>query len=195
MSLISDVGRKTTAAADREASADEDSEKNVSAAKIKSSIDGLFVRLNNKLSSDDIGTVKMGNRIGRLLADAEALVRSPQFSSSGAAENAARVLSLVTETIRMIELLNSYQMLYYQLPVNLGGETGTAELYVMKRKQGRKKIDPHDTVIFPVSTPEHGQSRDFADVRVSGRMDLRTAARLSAISSGISQAFIQSKNH
>ncbi len=179
VSLISDVGRKTTAAADREASADEDSEKNVSAAKIKSSIEGLFVRLNNKLSSDDIGTVKMGNRIGRLLADAEALVRSPQFSSSSAAENAARVLSLVTETIRMIELLNSYQVLYYQLPVNLGGETGTAELYVMKRKQGRKKIDPHDTVIFlSLDTLNMGRVETLLDVKGQGiGMDLRTESQ------------------
>jgi hypothetical protein len=148
----------------------------VTAARLKASIDDLSVRISKDLSAEDINAERLKNGISKLVADVEALFRSPQLSSSDTAENAARSAALLGETVRMLDLLNSFSILYYQLPLNLGGGTGTAELYVMKRKQNRKKIDPNDTVIFlSLDTLNMGRVEALLDIKGNGiSIDFRT---------------------
>jgi len=146
------------------------------AGKLKDTINDLFVRIDKVLSANDIDAEKIKARIAGLLSETENLLRSPRMAASNAAENAARSLSLLGETVRMMDLLNSFQVLYYQIPVNLGGNMETAELYVMKRKANRKRIDPHDTVIFlSLDTQNIGRVEALVDVKGNGiSMDLRT---------------------
>lgn len=59
---------------------------------------------------------------------------------------AARIESL-QDTVRFIREINVHQA-YIQIPLNINGQNTTGELYVMKRKQGRKKIDPHNSVLL-----------------------------------------------
>ena len=146
------------------------------AGKLKDAISDLFVRIDKELSANDIDAEKIKARIAGRLSETENLLRSPRMAASNAAENAARSLSLLGETVRMMDLLNSFQVLYYQIPVNLGGNMETAELYVMKRKANRKRIDPHDTVIFlSLDTQNIGRVEALVDVKGNGiSMDLRT---------------------
>lgn len=151
----------------------------ITAEKLKDSINEMFIRISRKLSADDISTGKMKEKLVKILTDAEVLVNSPHAAIPNNAENAAGTVSLLGETVRMMDLLNSFNILYWQLPVNLGGDRGTAELYVMKRKQGRKRIDPNDTTIFlSLDTQNMGRVESLLDVKGNViSMDLRTESQ------------------
>lgn len=154
----------------------------ITAEKLKNSINELFIRINRKISADDISTGRMKERLIKILSDAEILVNQPQMTIPGYSENDAGTVSLLGDTVRTMDLLNSFNILYYQLPVNLGGDRGTAELYVMKRKQGRKRIDPNDTTIFlSLDTQNMGRVEALLDVKGNGiSIDLRTESQAAA---------------
>jgi len=158
-----------------------------SAERLKGLINDLFVKIDRKLSANDIDTDRMKERITNLFAEAENFLHSSQAAVSDAAANVSRSLALIGETVKIMDLLNSFHILYWQIPVNLGGNKETAELYVMKRRQNRKRIDPHDTAIFlSLDTQNMGRVEALLDVKGNGiSMDLRTE------SSGVSD-FIRS---
>ncbi|HEX2947417.1 MAG TPA: flagellar hook-length control protein FliK [Clostridia bacterium] len=86
-----------------------------------------------------------------------------QGTQADAVSNAANLLS---DAVRLIDQLNSGGMTYYQIPLKISDNNTTAELFIMKRQRGKKKIDPNNTVMFiALETVNMGRVETLVDVK------------------------------
>lgn len=146
------------------------------AERLEAQIGSIFARVSRKLSANDLDAGKVKEKVNMLLSEAENFIRTSRTALQDDRGNFPRTLALLGETVKTMDLMNSYQVLYYQVPVDLNGRPETAELYVMKRKRNRKRIDPDDTTFFlSVGTQNMGRIEALLDVKgKSISMDLRT---------------------
>ncbi len=137
------------------------------AEKIINSIDKLFVKINNQLSSAEIDSANIKEKLSELSDELNNLVK---LSDSSQAPNAQAVsaANLINDTAKLLDIFKANNVLYYQIPVKIDNFKSTAELYVMKRQQNKKRIDPHDSVLFlSLDTKNMGRVETILDVKGS----------------------------
>ena len=143
--------------------------------RISKSIDGLFVKIHKQLSGDELDPANIRDRISEISKELEMLMQAPD-SSKAVDVKASMSLNLLEDTVKLLDMFNSNNVLYYQIPIKNDNYRSTAELYVMKRHKNRKKIDPNDLVLFlSLDTINLGRFETILDVK--GRnisMSLRT---------------------
>lgn len=64
------------------------------------------------------------------------------------ADNISEVITAISSTVKLLNEINYIGVPYFQLPVNINGYKTTAELFIMKRHKGGKRIDPNNLVMF-----------------------------------------------
>ncbi len=145
---------------------------------INKSIDKIFVNIHKQLSGEELDTGSIRDRLTELSKELKQLIQSP--AGSGTVNTKAfSALNLVEDTVKLLDIFNSNNVLYYQIPIKNDSYRSTAELYVMKRQKNKKRIDPNDSVLFlSLDTKNLGRFETILDVK--GRnisMSLRTESQ------------------
>lgn len=128
-------------------------------------IQQLFIDTDSPELSQEINVSQIENKIEKKLDSIKALIRSSDMSAaeSRSIDNAA---GSVANSIKVLNHLNNNNMIYYQLPLNMHGYNTTAELYVMKRSNRQRKIDPNNSVMFiSLDTQRMGRVETLLDVK------------------------------
>lgn len=146
--------------------------------RINKSIDRLYVNINKKLSGEELDSGSINNRLSELAKELKLLIQSSSASKSVGMQ-AASTLNLIEDTVRLLDMFNSNNVLYYQIPVRIDNYRSTAELYVMKRNQNKNRIDPNNSVLFlSLDTKNMGRVETIIDVKGSNiSMSLRTESQ------------------
>lgn len=146
-------------------------------SELKSSISKLFIKINKELSSKDLDIPKAMEKVDELLKNADSLLKSPEQHQEH--DGALKAATAAGDTIRLLDTLNAGNVYYYQLPVNMAGSKSTAELYVMKRRKGGRKIDPQDSVLFlSLDTVSLGRIEVLTELKGNGiSISLRTKSK------------------
>lgn len=135
--------------------------------RINKSIDKLYVNINKQLSGEELDPGSIKNRLAELAKELKQIIQSSSDSKPVNVQ-AASTLNLIEDTVRLLDMFNSNNVLYYQIPVRIDNYRSTAELYVMKRNQTKKKIDPNNSVVFlSLDTKNMGRVETIIDVKGS----------------------------
>lgn len=133
--------------------------------RINASIEKLYVNINKHLSGDELESASLRNHFSELANKLELLIQSPAASKAVRAQ-ASYVLNLAEDTVKLLDMFNSNNVLYFQIPVKIENYRSTAELYVMKRQKNKKRIDPNDTVLFlSLDTKNLGRVETILDIK------------------------------
>lgn len=136
-------------------------------SRLVEAVKDLFVKTDSDKLASELDPDKLNSDLAQRLDLLRAAVSSAEANSSSASKNVATSANLVSSTLKLINQLNENNMIYYQMPINLSGYETTAELYIMKRdQQAKKRIDPHNTVMFiSLDTNNMGRIETLADVK------------------------------
>lgn len=103
--------------------------------------------------TDALGTVKSSIR------------RDGQYTRVNA-ENISGAVAVISGAIRLINEINYIGVPYLQLPLDINGYKTTAELFVMKRHKGGKRIDPKNLIMYiSLDTKNMGRVETILDVK------------------------------
>ena len=132
---------------------------------INESIEKLYVNINKQLSGAELDSGNIKNKLFELVNELNTLVQSSANSQAKNVQVATSV-NLVEDTIKLLDMFNSNNVLYYQIPVKLDDYKSTAELYIMKRNHNKKKIDPNNSVLFlSLDTKNMGRIETILDIK------------------------------
>lgn len=145
-------------------------------AKLKDAIKELFVNISSDKLASELDVNKMQKDLNNKLDMIKAAIQTSNLANLADGKGILATTSLIDDSVKLLNQLNNNNMLYYQLPVNLSGYNTTAELYVMKRQQSKKRIDPHNTVMFvSLDTKNLGRVETLLDVKGNNvSINLRT---------------------
>lgn len=146
--------------------------------RINASIERIYVDINKQLSGEELDFTDIRNRLSELAMELKQLIQSPS-GTKAVTTQAAAALSHAEDTVKLLDMLNSNNVLYYQIPIKYDDHRSTAELYVMKRHKNRKRIDPHNSVLFlSLDTKNMGRIETILDVKGSNvSIGLRTESQ------------------
>jgi len=149
----------------------------ITASDLKKSIERLFVKADRELSDKELDSNVIKNRISDLISKTEHYINTSKHTA--AAEDAIKTTSSLNDTLKLLDMMNSCNVMYYQIPLQVSGSKTNAELYVMNRRRGRRRIDPQDTVVFlSVDTLNLGRVEMLLELKGNGvSIDLRTGSR------------------
>jgi hypothetical protein len=144
--------------------------------KLKDTIKDLFVRLESGKMTGETDLSKIHKELYDKLDTLGTAIHNSGLSGLSDSESVTAAVSLLDDSAKLLNQLNSNNMLYYQMPVNLSGQNTTAELYIMKRQQSKKRIDPHNSVMFvSLDTNNLGRFETLIDVKGNNvTMNFRT---------------------
>ena len=142
--------------------------------KLKSLLDKMFTRIeSNDLNAGDRLRNAREELFTRLSFIEEAIMRASPSARAEMLEQTQRVM----EHVRILN--NIDQFVYMQLPVVLGDERKSAELYLFKKK-GKKRFDPDNVnILLALDLQYMGHWEALLNIRnreVSIKMDVRSAA-------------------
>ena len=145
-----------------------------SAEKLDSLIDKLFTRI-------DRGDPDAGARLRTAREELFTRLALIEEAISRAAPSArAEMLEQTHRLMEHVRLLNSIdQFAYMQLPVQLENQRKAAELYLFKRKGGRKPDPENVNILLALDLENMGRWESFINIRkkdVSIQMEVRGAA-------------------
>jgi len=106
----------------------------------------IKIRAVNPSVKQDIDTVE--NEINQKLDILRIFASIPEISKSEEGKKLIEAVSRFNEFVRAINFLIENNVVYFQLPVSLPVHKTSAEIYIMKNRHKKKKIDPQDTVMF-----------------------------------------------
>lgn len=133
---------------------------------LKEAVTELFVNINSDKLASDLDVKKLHIDLNTKLDMLKAVIQTSNLTGLTGSEGITATTTLLEDSIKLLNQLNSNSILYFQLPVNLSGYNTTAELYVMKRQQKKKRIDPHNTVMFvSLDTNNLGRVETLLDVK------------------------------
>jgi len=143
---------------------------------LKDAIDQLFININSDKVASDLDVNNLHKELNNKLEILKTSIQTAELAELAAGEGISVASALIDDSVNLMNQLNNSNMLYYQLPVNLSGYHTTAELYVMKRQSNKKRIDPHDTVMFvSLDTNNLGRIETLLDVKGNNvTINLRT---------------------
>ncbi len=147
-------------------------------SEIKESIDDIFIKIDKELSDEQLDINKAMGRVTELLKKSNILLRAADRFAGG--EDAVKAAVLINETVKLLDMANTGNVLYFQLPVDIAGQRTTAELYVMKRRSKLKKIDPQNAVLFlSLDTANLGRVETLLEIKGNGiSINLRTESEI-----------------
>ena len=145
-------------------------------SKIRDTIKELFVRLESGKLTGEPDLSKIHKELYDKLDALRTTIHNSGLSGFSGGEGATAASNLLDDSIKLLSQLNNNNVLYYQMPVNLSGQNTTAELYIMKRQQSKKRIDPHNSVMFiSLDTNNLGRFETLIDVKKNNvTMNFRT---------------------
>lgn len=130
------------------------------------SIDKVFIDIRSDQLVEDLGLSSLHNELRESLDLLKDSILASDHTQPAIGESLAAAASKIYDSVNLLDQLNKSNMLYYQLPVNLSGFRTTAEIYIMKRQANKKRIDPHDSVMFISLDTEHmGRIETLLDVK------------------------------
>ncbi len=133
---------------------------------IKDAIKDVFVRLDTDKSAEGLELGKSHKELGERLDLVKNAIQHSGLAGLSGGESIAAATGQIDDSMRLMSQLNSSNVYYYQIPVNLAGRNTTAELFVMKREPGKKKIDPNNSVLFISLDTDHlGRFESLIDVK------------------------------
>jgi hypothetical protein len=133
---------------------------------IKDAIKDVFVRLDTDKSAEGLELGKSHKELGERLELVKSAIQHSGLTGLSGRESIAAATGQIDDSMRLMSQLNSSNVYYYQIPVNLAGRNTTAELFVMKREPGKKKIDPNNSVLFISLDTDHlGRFESLIDVK------------------------------
>ncbi len=124
-------------------------------------IESVFARVGENAGEDGGKALqKLATRLEENLSALRAQIEASDMPGKEA------LLNKLDQTIAQTKLSNDIQQYaFVQIPVQLGEHRTTAELYVMKRKHGKKAIDPEDvTVVVALDTQNMGRVESVVKV-------------------------------
>ena len=134
--------------------------------KLKDVIEELFIHIDSDQLASDLDVNKLHKELNNKLDMLKAAIQAADLSRLTGGEGISATTMLLNDSVKLLNQLNNNSMLYYQLPVNLSGHITTAELYIMKRRQNQKKIDPHNSVLYvSLDTYHLGRIETLLDVK------------------------------
>jgi len=144
------------------------------AEKLETLIDKLFTRI-------DRGDPDAGARLREARVELYARLALMEEAISRAAPPArAHMLEQTHRLMEHVRVLNSIdQFVYMQLPVQLAEHRKAAELYLFKRKGGRKPDPENVNILLAIDLENMGRWESFINIRkkdVSIQMEVRGAA-------------------
>lgn len=130
--------------------------------KLKDSFKSMFVRTDSEELKSELDVKKLYKDLAEKL---DVIKSTASYSGlPGADEITARVNNL-NEGMKLLNQINS-STAYYQIPLNISGFNTTGELYVMKREQSRKRINPKDVTMFiSLDTQNIGRIETVIDIK------------------------------
>lgn len=135
-------------------------------SKIRDTIKELFVRLESGKLTGETDLSKIHKELYDKLDTLRTTIHNASLSGISGSESVTASANLLDDSVKLLNQLNSSSVLYYQMPVNLSGQNTTAELYIMKRQQSKKRIDPHNSVMFvSLDTNNLGRFETLIDVK------------------------------
>ncbi len=145
-------------------------------SKLKDAIKDLFVRLESGKLTGEQDLSKLHNELYDKLDILRTTIHNSGISGLSGGEGVTAAANLLDDSVKLLSQLNNNNVLYYQMPVNLSGQNTTAELYIMKRQQNKKRIDPHNSVMFiSLDTNNMGRFETLIDVKQNNvTMNFRT---------------------
>lgn len=170
ISLKASVNGRTASAGDPSADEAYDRQAGVRAAsdafsKMNEATKGVFVGADSDKLASELKVDKLYRDLDTRLDSVKSAVHAAdlQGTKTDIISNAANMLS---DTIRLIDQLNTGGLLYYQIPVKISERNTTAELYIMKKQKNKKQIDPQNTVMFiSLDTENLGRVETLIDVK------------------------------
>jgi len=170
------AGKQNRADLDPEGRSKAKSKTELTVSDLKKSIEKIFVKVSRELSEKDLDSTAIKNRISDLIKKTEHYAKSAEHTA--ASEETAKAVSSLNDNLRLLDALNQSNVLYYQIPIRISGNKSNAELYIMNRRRGKKKIDPHDAVVFlSVDTVNLGRVEMLLELKGNGvSIDLRTGS-------------------
>ncbi len=134
-------------------------------SKMNEAVNGVFVGSDSDKLASELEVDKLYKDLDKRLDAVKAAVHAAELQGAKAdiISNAANMLS---DTIKLIDQLNTGGLLYYQIPVKISDSSTTAELYVMKKHKNKKQIDPQNTVMFiALDTENLGRVETLIDLK------------------------------
>lgn len=148
-------------------------------SKLIEAVRDIFVKTDSEKLSSELDVNKINNELNEKLELLKAAIKISEDLGSGAREGLTAAATQIEDTQRLLHQMNSNNIHYYQMPVNLAGHDTTAELYVMNRRQNKKKIDPNDAVMFiSLDTVNMGRVETLVDIKNNNvTVNLRTESK------------------
>lgn len=135
-------------------------------SKLTEAVRDIFVKTDSEKLSSELSAKKINNDLNEKLELLKAAIQSSENLDSGTREGLSAATLQIEDTQRLLHQMNASNILYYQIPVNLAGHDTTAELYVMNRRQNKKKIDPNNTIMFiSLDTVNMGRVEALLDIK------------------------------
>lgn len=126
----------------------------------------LFIKTDSVNLASELDVNKMQKDLTDKLDLLKATLQSSGESGQSRGETIFSTATRIDDTVKLLNHLNSNNVLYFQLPVSVANYSTTAELYIMKRQKNKKKIDPHNIVLFiALDTNNLGRIETLLDVK------------------------------
>ncbi|MEN6315241.1 MAG: flagellar hook-length control protein FliK [Clostridiaceae bacterium] len=147
-----------------------------SGPQLEDAIGKIFIDIRSDQVVEELDLGSLHKELDNKLDMLEDSIKTSGLAGLSGSESLTSAAAKLNDSVNLLNQLSHSNMLYYQLPVNLSGFRTTAELYVMKRQADKKRIDPHDTVMFISLDTEHlGRIETLLDVKgVSVSIGIRT---------------------
>lgn len=148
-------------------------------SKLIETVMDLFVKTDSDKLASELDVNKLRSELYEKLNVLKAAIQSSEGYDSKETTGLLKAATQIDDTLRLFNQMNSSNIMYYQMPVSIAGHNTTAELYVMKRHKNKRKIDPHNTVMFiSLDTKHIGRIETLLDVKGSNiTVNLRTESK------------------
>lgn len=134
--------------------------------KLAQEIEKLFKNAGSDKLSRELDTNRLFDELDEKLEIIKAVTRDFEALGSKDIRIIRTAADNVEGTAKLLNQLHSAGVYYYQLPVSIAGRGTTSELYVMKRRNSKRKIDPQNIVMFlSLDTANIGRIETLLDVK------------------------------
>lgn len=116
--------------------------------RLKESIEQIFVRIKAEELPLESDLKSLEAQINKKLDLLRTVATLPELAQLEEGREISEAVLKLNDTVKAMNHLINNNIAYYQLPINLPGHRTAAEIYIMKNKQKKRKIDPQDSVMF-----------------------------------------------
>ncbi len=134
-------------------------------SKMNEAIKDVFVSTDSDKLASELEVDKLYKELDSRLDAVKAAAHTSDLPGVKA-DIISNAANMISDTIKLINQLNSGGLTYYQIPVRISDSNTTAELYILKKQRNKKKIDPNNTVMFiALDTKNLGRVETLIDVK------------------------------